>query len=1064
MVSFWNFFIEKRQFTVLLMLALTAGGLFSVFAIPKESAPEVEIPTGIVSTVLPGAAALDVEKLVTKKIEDEVANISNLNTLTSTSRDGVSTVVAEFEASANLDQAIADLKDAVDRAKPTLPEEATEPQVIRINFADQPVLVVSISGKYGPKTLTDIGSVLEEELKSVPGVAKVTATGVRDPEITVVLRKEALLQYGVSLGSIVAGIKSENAALPIGTITVRGIEYAIRFDGDIEDIATIENVPIGRSGGQTVYVRDVADVYDGLEKATSFSRVSVRGSPAETALTLTVYKKRGGNVLTTSTLVREKLDSLKETVLREGNIVVTFDRGELVQKDLTELSQVGLETVLLVMLALLITIGWRESLVAGLSIPLSFVIAFIGLYASGNTINFVSLFSLILAVGILVDSGIVVTEAIHTRFKRFGDARVAARESLREYALPLTAGTLATVAVFIPLFFLSGITGKFIASIPFTVIFVLVASIFVALGFIPSIAILITKKSMNRMEKFQEEYNDTVREWYKRTLRAFLRNRLVQNLFLAALILGFVGAVSMPLVGLVKIIFFPGGNADFFYIELEEPQGTTLSRTDFSVRAVEELLYEDKDIASFVTTIGAGSTFGGGPGGGGGGGSGSKLANITINLYKDREKTSSEIANEIRKLLDPIQSIEWHVTELQGGPPTGAPILIKFQAENLDDLDRAVTRAERLLSSISGARDVSTSLKDDTAEFVFTIDSGKAHEAGLTPIAIAGILRNAITGTTATTITKGNDDVDVVVKLDLNSSLRDPDTTNAGTIDDIRQIAVETPEGTVLLGSLLEASLTKSNALISRENRTRLATISSYVDESRTALEVSGEFESRLKELNLPEGVSVILSGENEDVDRTFRDMIVALIAGLLLMLGILVLEFNSIRYTLYLLLTVPLSLIGVLSGLAITGAPLSFPSMLGIIALAGIIINHAIILLDSMYHLINDPKGMTLENIVVESAAVRLRPIFLTTVTTVLGMVPLAGASDLWGPLAFSVMFGLSFAMVLTLLLIPLLFYRWPGKRFNGPKSKKSIRGKWKPDLVITLPSQVPHLALPPQ
>lgn len=1033
MLSFWTFFIEKKQFTVLLMLALVAAGGIALIAIPKESSPEVEIPIGIVTTVLPGASATDVEKLVTKKIEDEVANINNLDTLTSSSQDGLSMITVAFDANANLDEAIGDLKDAVDRAKGELPTDALDPTVTRVNFADQPILIISVSGDYTPKAMVDLSTVLIDELKTVGGVAKVTASGVPDREVSVVVHKEALAQFGIGLSTITSALSANNASLPIGSITISGVDYAIRFKGEITDPAQVGEIPLQTPSGTRILLHDIAEVYDGLKKPSSFSRVSINGQPAENALTLVVFKKKGGNVATITEHVKSKLEELKPTLLLGASVTDTYDLGEQVNKDLTELTRVGFETVVLVLLVLFATIGWRESIVAGLSIPLSFVIAFIGLYASGNTINFVSLFSLILAVGILVDSGIVVTEAIHTRFKKFGDAKKAAYESLREYAWPLTAGTLTTVAVFVPLFFLSGVTGKFIASIPFTIIFVLMASIFVALGFVPIIAIMFTKKTMNPLEKRQEAYNDAIRTWYMARLRAFLRNKRMQNMFLLALGVAFVVMLSLPSLGIVKVIFFPGGDEDFFALELEMPQGTTLEETDFATRSVEEILYENPDIESFVTTIGSGSSF---TGDGTSIGVGSKLANITINLHTDRQKTSGTIAQEVRESLAPIHTIAWKVTEPQNGPPSGAPVLIKFKSDNLDDLEIALAKSERLLSSIPGTRDVDSSIKDAGTAFELSVDRARANEVGLSPIQIASLLRTAITGTTATKIATDKDDIDVVVKLDLNPSVADPNATANATIDDIRQIPVETPKGTVLLGSLLDTKLVKSNTVIRREDRTRIATISAYVNEGTTAIEITNTFNERLASLDLPKGVTTELSGETEDVQKTFQEMFVALIAGVLLMLAILVLEFNSFRYTFYLLLTIPLSLIGVFAGLAITQEPLSFPSMLGVIALAGIIINHAIILLDSMYHLIESRQDLPLEDVVVESAAVRLRPIVLTTVTTVIGMIPLAGASALWGPLAFSVMFGLAFAMVLTLILVPLLFFRWPAKAHRHVKT----------------------------
>ncbi|MCK9344492.1 MAG: efflux RND transporter permease subunit, partial [Candidatus Pacebacteria bacterium] len=943
MFPFWHFFLKKQQFSIFLIMVLVLFGTYTVFVIPKESSPEVEIPMGIVTTVLPGASSSDVEQLVTNKLEDEIDTIENIDTLTSYSQEGVSTVTAQFLASADLDKSIQDLKDAVDRAKTKLPEEAKEPVVTRINFADQPILIASVTLDAPPSEITKLSKQIEDELRSVKGVSKVITSGVRDRETNVIVRKEALADYGLRLTDVIQALQANNASLPIGSVTIDGVDYAVKFHGDITDPAQVADIPVGYKGGQTVYVRDIAFVSDGLEKEKTISRVSVKGIPGQQAIGIYAYKTSGGDVTEITQNLRQKLADLQTTIIKNAEVVVTFDHGELVTKDLTELTRVGIETVVLVMLSLLLTIGWRESIVAGLSIPLSFLIAFIGLWASGNTINFISLFSLILAIGILVDSGIVVTEAIHTRFKIYGNAYDAAVASLKEYAWPLIAGTTATIAVFVPLFFISGITGKFIASIPFTIIFVLVASIFVALGIVPLIAILFTKGEQNRFEKKQEEYTLKVQTWYRENLRRLLLNRKFQNRFLSIIFGAFFIALTLPGLGFVKVIFFPGGNNDFIYIDIEKPQGTTLAQTDLSVRAVEEILYERTDVDSFVTTIGEASQFNESSQG-----ANTKLANITLNLKKEREKTSSQIKQEVKEALAPIHDVQIRVLEPSSGPPSGAPISIKLIGDNLNDVERGVAHTEQALRSISGVTDITTSTKDDGSQFVLTVDKSRAAELGLNPSIVASVLRTAVNGTVATTIHNNDKDIDVVVKTNLNTKYATPDETNWANMDSIRQLTIQGVNGPILLGSVLSESLEKSNALIRHEDKERYATVSSYIKPGITAGEIKKEFDTMRDSLNIPDGVRLVFGGENEDVDKSFTDMLLALVAGLALMFAILVLEFNSFRYTTYLLMVVPLSLVGVFAGLAITGEPLSFPSMLGFIALAGVIINHAIILMDS--------------------------------------------------------------------------------------------------------------------
>ncbi len=1024
MHALWLFFLKKREFTLLLMSTLIGLGVYAVFVIPKESAPEVIVPIGIVTTVYPGASASDIEELITNKLEDAIENVDGLESLTSTSRDDVSSITAEFNASADIDKSIQDLKDAVDSAKGELPRDANDPIVTEVNFADQPILVLSISSDLSPAALTALGESMQDEFGGVRGVSDVVVSGTRERQIQVIVKEEALQTYNLSVGAVSQALALGNLSVPVGIIATEGIEYAIRFEGELVTAEDIERLPVGTFAGQPVYVRDIATVNDSVARESSISRVSVDGQPSEAAMTLSIFKKAGADVTEVTDNAQAKLEELKAPggALQNSQILVVFDQGEQVRKDLFELVRAGMETVGLVVLCLLLTIGWRESLVAALSIPLSFVIAFIGLYLSGNTINFVSLFALILAVGILVDSGIVVTEAIHTRMRRMGTASDAAEQAIKEYAWPLIAGTMTTVAVFAPLFFLSGITGEFIASIPFTIIFVLVASIFVALGLVPLIAIYLTKNaSSNHFEELQEEYTLRAQAWYREKLVAFLQNVRHQRMLLWGLALGLVLAFALPMTGLLKVIFFPPEDVDYVFIEIETKQGTPVAETDLIVRAIEEVLYEKEYVTAFASTAGSGSSFTGSTDAGG------KFANITVTLEEEREKSSAEISADLRADLAHIEGAIISITEQQNGPPTGAPVFVKFTGEDLDELLLAADNAERLLATIAGTRDIEASTKSNATEFVLTIDKAKASALGVSPAAIGELLRTAVFGVNATTISRNGEDIDIVLKLDIDPNAKDLSATPAVTLEALRTLEVQSLSGaTVPLSSVMSETLAPANAAINHEDKKRLVTVSAYTTEGVVAGEVVAEFQKRIAELQLPESVAVDYGGEAEDVNQSFTEMFIALIVGLLLMLAILVLSFNSIRYSLYLLLAVPYSLIGVFFGLAATGLALSFTSLLGVIALAGVIINHAIILMDSMItHKASTGVTQSLLDNVADAAVSRLRPIVLTTITTVVGMIPLSRISDFWSPLAFAIMFGLLFAMILTLLLVPMLYYR---------------------------------------
>jgi HAE1 family hydrophobic/amphiphilic exporter-1 len=489
----------------------------------------------------------------------------------------------------------------------------------------------------------------------------------------------------------------------------------------------------------------------------------------------------------------------------------------------------------------------------------------------------------------------------------------------------------------------------------------------------------------------------------------------------------FIVALALPITGVVKTIFFEQEDSDFIFVEVERPQGTELSQTDLSVRAVEEILYTRPNIESFVTTVGASSDFGGD----GGQGSG-RLANITAVLKSKKDKTSTVISEELRKEFRAIRNAEIRILQADEGPPTGAPVFIQFFGDDLNDLERAAESAKKLLKNIDGTREVETSILGDNIEFVMRVDRAKIAEVGLDLGTIAQTLRVAIHGATATTIHKDGEDIDVQVKLNLNNNYRTPHDTSKTTMDTIRQIEIQTPNGPVLLGSLTTTSIEKSPALIRHEELNRYESVSSEVADGAVAGDIVKEFKERINEVGLVEGVTYKVGGESEDVDQSFRDMFVALIIGMLLVISILVLQFNSFRHAIFIIAIVPLSLIGIFTGLAISGKALSFPSMMGYIALSGIVVNNAIILIDVINNLRKESgktHNMSLRDIVIEGSASRLRPIVLTSLTTVIGIIPLTYASDLWSPLAFAIIFGLSFASIITLLLVPLLYNRWPGK-----------------------------------
>ena len=1023
MFPLWNFFLTRQAFTILTIFTLLAAGIYAIFAIPKESTPEVVIPMGIITTVLPGATAADVERLVTDKLEPAARNVANIDKVTSTSQQGVSVITAQFLSSTDVDVALNDLRTAIDGVKGELPTDAEEPTISKVDFQNQPVLMIGVSTDLSPTTLAKLGEELKDDLISVTGVSRVEVSGVRDRQLSIIVHKEALAQHNLRVDQVIGALRTANASVPAGSLTIDGVDYPVQFEGDITAVADVAATPINTPSG-TIKLSDVATVIDGFEEPSSISRLSEEGHGATYALTLNIYKTSGGNILTATDNALERIEELKKTLLKGSDVVVIYDAGEEVRKSINELTRTGFETVVLIMLVLLISIGAREAFIAALSVPLSFVIAFMGMMVTGNSINFISLFALIIAIGILVDSAIVVVEAIHTNRER-GLAKVeAARKAIKDFGWPLIAGTMTTVAVFVPLFFLTGIIGQFIKSIPFTIIVVLMASIVVALGFVPLIALWVLKHEESPFAIYREKLWTKIATNYRGWMETLFSNLRLQRLFFGFLAITFVLALALPITGLLKTVMFPPENVDLAYLEIELPQATTLSATDEIAKLVEKEVAKTPHLSSYMTTVGSGSLFNAS-----GASAGSKFANITLNLDPDRPKNadSERIVNDLRARMAnlPLSNAKVTISSAASGPPSGAPIVVKIWGNDAASLSAATAQVESLVEKTTGTRDVSSSLSNDGTELRIAIDRSKAEEYGLSAADVASTLRTAIAGVDATTIRVDGEDVDVHVVMDLNADFVNPEDTSIATADAIATIPVTTSRGTIPLGSLLTITAGRTSASINHEDGIRVSQVSAYVVEGANAVELTNAIRTEAEKLELPSGTRLSFGGEDEEIKKTFTEMLIALIAGLVLMFGVLVLEFNSFRTPLRLLSAIPLSLTGVLIGLFIAGQPLSFTAFLGIIALGGVIINHGILLLDVLNHLRGDNFTGDPKELVLTAAESRIRPILLTTLTTVIGMIPLTLVSAMWAPLAFTIAFGLIYGTILTLVFIPLLSYR---------------------------------------
>lgn len=1021
--SVLGFFIKNYRFTYLIIFFIVVMGFFSMFTIPREAEPEVEVPFAVVNTVYPGATPTDVEELVTNKIEDRIKNLENLKNFTSSSGQGFSSIFVEFFAEADLAESFRKLREAVDNAEPELPDEAELPAVTEINFNDFPIVTYSLVGDYGEIELKEFADLLQDEFESVRDVSRAPVLGGLEREFQIMVNRSQLSNYNLTLSQLTGAINASNFSLPAGNIEIDNFEYGVRVKGRFSGIDDLYDIVVTTYNGSPVYLRDVARIIDGFKERVTESKIGFPGQDSRITISLQVYKKTGGNILDIVDNTRTKIHELKQAGILPDDLAIikTNDNSVFIKEDLKTLGTSGLQTVILITLILMVILSFRGALITAMSVPIAFLMAFIFLKLQGLTLNSMVLFSLVLSLGLMVDNAIVIIEGINEYAEKHKRSIYkAAILSVWNFKWPITAGTLTTVGAFLPMLLVSGILGEYISILPKTISVTLLSSLFVALIVIPTLASRLIKKIgnggsshrnkkrhyfiHNKMGVLYQKYADYMGGLLPDNKR---RRRLIRYSWLA-----FIIALIIPASGLMKVELFPKIDLDYFFVNIKMPVGTVLEVTESKALEVEKIITRIPEMDNYVTNIGASASSGFA---GDSGASGSYMAGITVNLVDkdERDRPSYEVSDELRQKLQNIQGAEITVEELSAGPPTGAPIEVRVFGEDLSRLSQIAAQVSNFLENREGVINVEDSLADSAGEFAFTVDKQKASFYGLNVASVASALRSAVFGVTATEVNLKGEDVDVTVKYDAGEF---------GQLEDLENLVIQTPTGQAIpLKQLAKSELEPS--LLSIPHREGRKTVSITADiEAGTSLQtVLADFDEYKNTLGLPANYAVEVGGEVEDIEQSFTELFASMGLSVLLIATILILQFNSFRQPFIIIFTVPLAFIGVILGLNILRQPFSFTAFIGIVSLSGIVVNDAIVLIDRINKNINN--GMEFIEAIVEGGLARIQPILLTTLTTVAGVFPLIFASELWVGLSISVIFGLIFATFLTLIMVPVFY-----------------------------------------
>jgi len=1096
--SWLNFFIVNFRVVLLLIVLLTALGLYAYSVLPRESNPEVKIPIAVVITTYPGASPADIEELVTKKIETGISGVKDVNKISSASSNSVSSVTVEFDAKANLDDSIRKLRDAVNNAKNDLPTEANDPQVMEISFDDTPVWTISLFGPYDGFTLRRAGDDIKDELEKIPGVREIRISGGDEKEFSVAYDPQKLTLYNLSPETVNQIIRGQNLAIPAGNFEGTHYVYPVRVDGRFMTAAELANLPIFHTAeGAVLTLKDVATVKEAAITKTVYSRLSDQGQAPQVDITLQLIKKTGGNIVETVAAARAKTDELLKKMPAGINYAVTIDMGQQINDQFQELTNDFILTLILVFAVLFLIVGLKEALVAGLAIPLVFFATFGAMLIAGISLNFLSVFSLILALGLLVDDAIVVVSATkqYLRTGKFTPEE-AVLLVLNDFKVVLTTTTLTTVWAFLPLLMSTGIMGEFIKSIPITVSVTLIASLIIALiinhplaavlervrltkklftifilGLIGLIilSLLITNKIVALLvallflgilvslvvwylrggrrvllansdlqdrewasdelikKKLREQgqrgtgnlldrllhgiiHFNAILPYYEKYLRRILATKKTRRRTLAAVAILFFMAISLPLSGLLQSEFFPAADYELLFINITASTGLKLDENDKIVRRVEERLLKYSAIENFSTIVGQPANESGFTTN-----SSSHLSSITIKLKptKERQIKSYDLADLIRNDVKDIKEAKITVVSPEGGPPAGAAFEAQIKGDDLQLLDKIANELKPFLSSIPGVINADTSLKDSPADYTFMLDPNRLELYSLNASYVGSMLRLAISGTQVTTVLEDGQEIKVMARFAKDK---------IPTLEAIQNLQVlNLRQQPVFLKDVAKIELKPSVETINRIDQKRTVILSAGAEASANPTLILKQFQGKIKDYSLPVGYEISYGGENEQNTESVLSIIRAMAVAGILIISTLIIQFNSVKKSLIVLVTIPLALIGVFFGLTLARVNLSFPGLIGILALFGIVVKNAIILVDKIN--LNLASQIPFVESIIDAGKSRLEAIFITSICTILGIIPITFSNETWRSLGGAIIFGLMLSSFLTLFIVPTLF-----------------------------------------
>lgn len=1035
MASLYASAVKRPIMTVVCFLTVIILGLFSLAKLPIDLFPDIDTNTIMVITMYPGASAEDIEQNVTKPLENTLNSVEHLKHITSASRENTSVITLEFEYGYDIDVLTNDVRDKLDMVESMLPDDSENPIIFKFSTDMIPIVILSVEAK---ESMAGLYKILDDgvanPLARIDGVGSVSISGAPKREIHVYVDPSRLEAYHLSVETISSIIGAENRNIPGGAFDIGSNTYSLRVQGEFKNSKQLENIPVGSYQGKVIYLKDVAKVEDSLEERTQQTYIG-----GKEGANIIIQKQSGANSVAISEKVMEMLPRLQRNLPSDVKLGVVVDTSDNIRNTIASLEETVLYALLFVMIVVFFFLGrWRATMIIVITIPISLIASFIYLFATGNSLNIVSLSALSISIGMVVDDAIVVLENVTTHIERGSDPKQAAVHGTNEVAVSVIASTLTLIAVFFPLTLVTGMTGVLFRQLGWMVTIMMIISTICALSLTPMLCSQWLRLSNHHSKFYQKVYGPIEKGLDKfDDAYAWLLSKVVSHRVLTIIIcLGtFVGSIF--LMSHVGTEFFPTQDNGRIGVSLETPIGTRVEITQDAMNRLDSLWrekYPEIEVLSY--TVGPASsdnTYASLSD------NGSHIASMNIRLSDpgDRKRGIKEIADGMRQDLK-TGFPEFNKSQVDIGGGRGAGMggqsTVDFEVYGYDftETDSVARMLRQILEGIDGTADITISRSDYQPEYQVDFDREKLAMYGLNLQTAAYYLRNRINGSTASQFREDGEEYDIKVMYAKNFRT---------SLEDLENITLYSSTGQPVklkeVGKVVERFTPPT---IERKDRERVITVSAVVDGVPMS-QVVEHAEIAIDALHLPSGITIELSGSYEDQQDSFSDLMLLGILIVILVYIVMAAQFESFTYPGIIMTSLLFAFSGVFIILWLSGHTLNVMSMIGAIMLIGIVVKNGIVLID--YISLNRERGQSIRRAVITGGKSRLRPVVMTTLTTILGMVPMAvgsgQGSEMWRPMGTAVIGGLTFSTILTLLFVPVLYCVFAG---NGVKKiRKNLR-----------------------